>query len=127
MYDNVDPAGELIWLANKLLEVETAGKKAHILAHHPSGNGDCMHMWSTQYRRIIDRFENTVVAQFHGHTHNDHFAVYYDLADINRATSVSFTAGCGTPYSWINPNYRTYTLDADPTIMTVITSTGLVI
>ncbi|KAF4522137.1 hypothetical protein B566_EDAN012599 [Ephemera danica] len=114
MYDNVDPAGELMWLANKLLEVETAGKKAHILGHHPSGHSNCFHMWSTQYRRIIDRFENTVMAQFHGHTHNDHFAVYYDLADISRATSVSFTAGSGTPFTEVNPNYRVYVVDADP-------------
>ncbi|KAF4521930.1 hypothetical protein B566_EDAN009457 [Ephemera danica] len=85
MYDNVDPAGELMWLANKLLEVETAGKKAHILAHHPMGNDDCMHMWSSQYRRIVD----------------------------SRATSVTFTAGSGTPFSLINPNYRVYTIDAD--------------
>ncbi|KAF4529954.1 hypothetical protein B566_EDAN018237, partial [Ephemera danica] len=55
-----------------------------------------------------------MVAQFHGHTHNDHFAVYYDLADSSRATSVTFTAGSGTPFSLINPNYRVYTIDADP-------------
>jgi hypothetical protein len=55
MYDNVDPSGELIWLAETLLAAENNNMKVHILMHHTSGNKDCMHMWSTQYRRIIDR------------------------------------------------------------------------
>ncbi|KAF4518614.1 hypothetical protein B566_EDAN009863 [Ephemera danica] len=113
LYDSVDPANELMWLANRLLEVETTGKKAHILAHHPSGRPDCMHFWSSQYRRIIDRFENVIVAQFHGHTHNDQFNLYYDAMDPSRPTGVAFTAGCGTPASNRNPNYRSYKIDGD--------------
>ncbi|KAF4522138.1 hypothetical protein B566_EDAN012600 [Ephemera danica] len=69
---------------------------------------------NTMFCYSFNWFENTVMAQFHGHTHNDHFAVYYDLADISRATSVSFTAGSGTPFTKINPNYRIYVVDADP-------------
>ena len=32
--------------------------------------------WANQPPLVQRRFENTVVAQFHGHTHNDHFEVW---------------------------------------------------
>lgn len=55
MYDNVDPYEQLIWLSNQLLEAEIGNIKVHILTHIPPGFKDCMHFWSSQYRRIIDR------------------------------------------------------------------------
>ena len=59
------------------------------------------------------RFENSVVAQFHGHTHNDHYLLYFDESDAERATSVAFIGGSGTAYSDVNPNYRIYTVDGE--------------
>ncbi|CAB3360244.1 Hypothetical predicted protein [Cloeon dipterum] len=111
LYENKDPTGQLQWLAEQLLEAEKANKKVHILAHIPSGSGSCWDVWSKEYRKIIHRFENTVVAQFHGHTHNDHFNVYYDLENPARATSVAFIGGGATAYADVNPNYRIYTID----------------
>ncbi|XP_059469122.1 sphingomyelin phosphodiesterase-like [Neocloeon triangulifer] len=105
-----DPAGELVWLANELLAAEQAGQKVHILSHIP-GNSDCISVWGNQYRKIVDRFENTLVGQFHGHTHNDHYLIYFDPADSERATNVAFIGGSGTAYSDVNPNYRIYTVD----------------
>jgi sphingomyelin phosphodiesterase len=52
-----------------------------------------------------------VVAQFHGHTHNDHFNLFYDLDDPSRATSVAFVGGGATAYSDMNPNYKIYHVD----------------
>ena len=53
---------------------------------------------------------------FHGHTHNDHFQVYYDETGTRcaaatathqpRATNVGFISPSVTPYYWLNPGYR---------------------
>lgn len=54
-----------------------------------------------------------MVAQFHGHTHNDHYLLYFDPSDAERATNVAFIGGSGTAYSDVNPNYRIYSVDGD--------------
>lgn len=101
-----------MWLAQELLKAEQQNQKVHILAHIP-GNADCMPNWQKEYVRILDRFENTVVAQFHGHTHFEHVNIYYDPSDTARATQVGFIGGSGTAYSNVNPNYRIYTIDGE--------------
>ncbi|XP_059484529.1 sphingomyelin phosphodiesterase-like isoform X2 [Neocloeon triangulifer] len=111
LYDNKDPTGQLQWLAEQLLEAEKAQKKVHILAHIPAGSSSCWDVWSKEYRKLIHRFENTVVAQFHGHTHYDHFNLYYDLENPSRAISAAFVGGGATAYTDVNPNYRVYTVD----------------
>ena len=45
------------------------------------------------------RFEGTISGHFHGHTHNDEFAIYYDPANSSRATNVGF----------ISPSVATFT------------------
>ncbi|XP_065347089.1 sphingomyelin phosphodiesterase-like [Cloeon dipterum] len=112
LYENVDPAGQLMWFAQELLAAEQNGQKVHILAHIP-GSSDCMPNWQTQFLRILDRFENTIVAMFHGHTHNEHLNIYYDPNDRSRPTGVGFVGGSGTAFSNVNPNYRIYTIDGD--------------
>ncbi|CAB3361410.1 Hypothetical predicted protein [Cloeon dipterum] len=110
MHTTFDPAGELIWLANELLASEQANQKVHLLSHIP-GNSDCYYVWGKEFRRIVDRFENTIVGQFHGHTHNDHFHLFFDPTDSSRASGIGFVGGSGTSYSNVNPNYRIYHID----------------
>ncbi|XP_059484531.1 sphingomyelin phosphodiesterase-like [Neocloeon triangulifer] len=112
LYENEDPAGQLIWFAQELLASEQQNQKVHVLAHIPSSS-DCMPNWQKEYLRILDRFENTIVAMFHGHTHNEHFNIYYDPNNRTRATGVGFIGGSGTAFSNVNPNYRIYTIDGD--------------
>merc|ERR1712080_272773 len=74
--DFFDPGNMLAWLAEELAVAEQARERVHILSHVPAGVSECLGGWGREYAKIISRFENTVVAQFHGHTHNDHFQVY---------------------------------------------------
>ncbi len=60
------------------------------------------------------RFENTIVNQFYGHTHNDEFKVFYDSTG-SRATSFGFVTPSVTPYTDVNLSYRIYTVDGDYT------------
>ena len=108
----VDPAGILAWLAEELAAAELAGDRVHILSHVPPGLADCLGAWGREYARIVNRFENTVVGQFYGHTHNDEFQVFYDTETNSRATNVGFVTPSVTTHSGLNPSYRIYTMDA---------------
>ena len=72
-----DPDQTLEWLTNELLESESIGEKVHIISHIPSGSSYCLKAWSANYYQLVNRFENTIAAQFFGHTHNDQFYVGY--------------------------------------------------
>jgi hypothetical protein len=61
---------------------------------------------------LIFRFENTVTAIFNGHTHNDHFHVYYATDELTRPISVAVNGGSVTPFSDLNSNYKIYTVDS---------------
>ena len=47
----------------------------YIFTHIPVGNGDCLSTWANHMNTIIDRFSGTILGQFYGHTHEDHFYV----------------------------------------------------
>ena len=91
----------------------TITNKVHILSHVPPGNSECLGAWGREYSRIISRFEDTVAAQFHGHTHYDHFALHYDPANTSRATSVGFISPSVATYTGLSPGYRIYHVDPD--------------
>ncbi|CAG0884083.1 unnamed protein product [Darwinula stevensoni] len=109
-----DPDNHLQWLINELQAAETANEKVWILGHIPPGSTDCLPTWSRNYRRIINRYENTVVGQFFGHTHDDEYLVFYDMDDPERAINVGYVGPSITPYSYVNPSYRVYYADASP-------------
>ena len=107
----MDSSGALQWLVSVLADAEAAGEKVHIMSHIPPGNGDCLGGWGRNYARIIERFENTVVAQFFGHTHNDQFVVFYDSQTKSRPLNVGFVTPSVTTYTGMNPAYVIYTVD----------------
>ena len=107
--NSTDPLGQLEWLANVLQYSENNGEKVHIIGHiNPAG---CMDAWSDNYYRIINRYEATVTGQFFGHTHNDEFELFYDLNDNQRPVGIAYLTGSVTPFSFLNPSYRIYTVD----------------
>ncbi|RWS11022.1 sphingomyelin phosphodiesterase-like protein, partial [Dinothrombium tinctorium] len=117
LLNSTDPAHELQWLVNELQNSELLNETVHIIGHIPPGTSDCLQVWSANYYRIINRFENTVVAQFFGHTHNDEFEIFYDDSrmpdDISnlRATNVAYITPSVTTFGFMNPGYRIYTID----------------
>lgn len=53
------------------------------------------------------------MAQFHGHTHLEHFNLFYSADDPTRAISAGFVGGSATAFGGDNPNYRIYYVDGD--------------
>ena len=87
----------------------SSGERVHILGHHPLKS--CLPGWQREYGKIINRFQNTVTAQFHGHTHDDWFIVYHD--DQGAPSTQAFIAPSGTSYTNRNPEFRVYQVVAE--------------
>lgn len=111
LLNSTDPGQELEWLVQQLQASELIGEKVHIIGHIPPGHSDCLPVWSANYYRIINRFEDTVRGQFFGHSHLDEFEVFY--GDGERPTSVAYVGPSVTSYDGVNPSYRIYTVDGD--------------
>ena len=114
LYDPVDPGNQLAWLRDQLLEAEEAGDRVHLIGHVPPDHRECTEFWVYNYVRLMQRFSDTIAAQFYGHTHRDEFRVVYALDDKNGSQPVSFQFVCPsiTSYSQTNPAYRVYEIDA---------------
>ncbi|KAK3858597.1 hypothetical protein Pcinc_035220, partial [Petrolisthes cinctipes] len=106
-----DPGGELAWLEEELYRAEGAGELVHLLGHVPPGTAASERTWSKEFSRIIERYENTVRAQFYGHTHYDEFEIFHD--NTGRPCGVAYISPSQTPWFDLNPAYRIYYIDGD--------------
>lgn len=112
IFYGVEPIREQFqWLHDTLLEAEQAGDKVHILAHIPSNIDEFHGTCSREYRRIIDRFHKTIVAQFNGHTENYGFHLYYKENNLTSPISIGFNGGSIASYTYKNRNYAVYGVD----------------
>ncbi|GAB0097653.1 Sphingomyelin phosphodiesterase [Sergentomyia squamirostris] len=103
---------QLQWFHDTLLAAEAANEKVHVLGHIPSGTGDCYRVYAREYARIVERFWNTISAQFMGHTHADQFTIFYAPSNPYQAVNVQWNGGSTTAFSDVNPNYKYYTADS---------------
>lgn len=109
LLDPVDPNDELKWLVEVLTKAETNGEMVHIIGHiPPSAGGDCLKVWRNNYYNIMERFRDTVTAQFFGHTHTDEFEIIYADAALTTPISMAYICPSVTTYTESNPSYRTY-------------------
>lgn len=136
LQNSTDPMSQLQWLINELQMAETINEKVHIIGHIPPGSKDCSKIWSYNYFEIVARYENTITAQFFGHTHHDEIQLFYDPKhfgtqpiDINcflfylsndwnccvsgRATNIAYISPSLTPFDYGNPAFRIYYVDGD--------------
>ncbi|XP_028168351.1 sphingomyelin phosphodiesterase-like, partial [Ostrinia furnacalis] len=109
VYDPLDSKKHLDWLIEELHKAELAGEKVHILAHIPPGVHDLTHTWTREYYRIVNRFSDTIAAEFNGHTHSDEFKVFY--SPDNEPINVAWGGGSVTSYTFYNLNYKIVTFN----------------
>lgn len=91
------------WLHDTLLIAEKTDERVHILSHIPNGDEDYHQPCSREYRRIVDRFHKTIVAQFNGHTE------FFGFNLFNK--SVAFNGGSLATFSGVNRNYNAYNVN----------------
>lgn len=47
-----------------------------------------MKTWSRNFYDIVNRYENTIVALFYGHSHADEFEVFYETTEFSKKISL---------------------------------------
>ncbi|KAF9007913.1 sphingomyelin phosphodiesterase [Cyathus striatus] len=110
-----DPNGILGFLVQQLQDAEDAGQRAWIMAHMSPSSVDTFHDQSNYFDQIVQRYKNTIAAQFYGHSHIDEFAVgYSDYSNQNANTANNFglLAPSLTPRN-ANPAFKVYDVDPD--------------
>jgi hypothetical protein len=114
IFYGIEPIREQFqWLHDTLLDAEQKEEKVHILVHIPSNLDEILGACSREYRRIIDRFHKTIVAQFNGHTESFGFHLYYKENNLTNPIAVGFNGGSISAYSGNNPNYAVYRVDSE--------------
>ncbi|CAF1250243.1 unnamed protein product [Rotaria sordida] len=109
--NGTDPLDQLQWLVQWLQYAEDHEEKVHIIAHYPPRF--CLAVFSWNFNRIINRYENTIAGQFYGHTHYDEFNMFYDEIDPTRPVSMAYITPSLSPRPFSNPSYRIYTMDGN--------------
>lgn len=89
--DDSDVGGSLAWFEKQLAATAAAGEKAFVLFHEP--NGGLLANASNTIRALISAYRDSIVALFHGHTHNDEFNIFFDATTAGAAPVVpAYTA-----------------------------------
>lgn len=111
LFDPVDPGEKLVWMTKELVAAESEGDKVHIIGHIPPDNKECTQAWLFNYLRIIERFQDTILAQYFGHTHRDEFRVLVSTSNKPKPISVAYIGPSITAFTENNPSYRVYYTD----------------
>lgn len=116
LFNPVDPANQLKWLSDELHKAETAGDRVHIIGHIPPDNRECTQAWLYNFLRIIDRFNETILAQYYGHTHRDEYRLFYSPSQAGVPIGLAYIGPSITPFTENNPAYRLYYMDESGTL-----------
>ncbi|KAJ7895181.1 Metallo-dependent phosphatase-like protein [Mycena olivaceomarginata] len=110
-----DPNGIIAFMVEQLQAAEDAGERVWIIGHIPLGTADTVVDQSNYYDQVLQRYKNTIAAQFFGHTHRDGFQIAYsNYSDQTAHTAVSaaLIGPALTPTSG-NPAFKFYDIDPD--------------
>ncbi|KAJ4490159.1 sphingomyelin phosphodiesterase [Lentinula aciculospora] len=110
-----DPNGIFSFMVEQLQAAETAGQKVWVIGHIPLGKSDLVEDQSNYYDQILQRYKDTIIGQFFGHSHKDQFEIAYsDYNDQTAANAVGVGLICPalTPTSG-NPAFKVYDVDPD--------------
>jgi len=123
--ENPDNSGMLRFLTDELFRAERDGERVWIIGHILTGwqGSEGMFKPTELFYHIVSRFApHTIAAIFFGHTHQDHFQVFYrathaNTARVDRSTmnavTTSFIAPSVTTSKNLNPSFRVMKVDPD--------------
>ncbi|CAH1999492.1 unnamed protein product [Acanthoscelides obtectus] len=110
MYNTTYINEQLDFMRVELEDSEARGQFVHIIAHVPTGNGECVQPWERSYVALVRRFAHIIVGQFYGHTHTDELKIFYD-EDYLKPINVGYNGASLTTYEDYNPNYKVMYVD----------------
>lgn len=110
-YDVQSIRSQFQWLHDVLLAAEKSGEKVHILAHIPNNDEDYYQPCSREFRKIVDRFHETIAGQFVGHTEYFGFNLFSQENNLARPLNIAWNGGSLATFTGVNRNYVKYTVD----------------
>lgn len=102
--DSGDVGGQLQWLNETLAAARAKHELVYIISHIPWSA--LMSNYSNVAWKLMDEYQDVVVAQFFGHTHEDEFVVTRDFDTNTKPINTAFVAPSVTPTG--NPAFRAY-------------------
>jgi len=108
-----DPLGQLLWLQRELEASETIDEDVFIIMHIPLGTDFAIAKWNDVFNALMERFANTVVSLFSGHTHSDHLKFLTQSDDKSKVYMQNFIGNSLTTYSNYEPSFRVFKVDSD--------------
>jgi len=115
--DPTDPGYQFSWLETELRKAEANKESVMIINHIPFGETSSLDECGLRYKALVNRFTNTIIGQFSGHTHYDEIKVNTAYFDKHTATGTQFIAPSVTTYTRKNPSFRIFELDIDNMIL----------
>lgn len=83
------------------------------MMHIPT-NYDCLGVWSRVFDAIVQRYAHIIRGQFTGHTHWDHFELFYDSSSkTKKAINANYIAPSMTTYLNSLPSFRVFEADSE--------------
>lgn len=107
-----DPQNQFAWMEDILRSAEKAGEVVFIIGHIPPGDSTYTTECSKRYQVLVDRFSNIIRGNFFGHTHYDEFRIITEYFNKDKIAGIIYTAPSLTTYSFQNPSFRIYDLEA---------------
>eukprot|EP00753_Platysulcus_tardus_P005028 PLAT1286.1.p2 GENE.PLAT1286.1~~PLAT1286.1.p2 ORF type:complete len:590 (-),score=272.05 PLAT1286.1:664-2433(-) len=101
--NHTDAEVELCWLERVLQMAREHDEVVYIYQHGPTSH-DCFDFWGDAYLSLVRRFNDVIVGQFMGHTHDDSFVLYHDEAGL--PINMAHVAPSITTHYNLNPSFR---------------------
>ena len=113
LFRTFDPLGHLQWLQRELEDSENRGEDVYIIMHIPPGTSFAIAKWNDIFNALMERFANTVISAFAGHTHEDHIIIHTTQEDKSKVFMQNFCGASLTTYSSYHPSFRVFHVDTD--------------
>ena len=106
--DPTDPTNFLEWAEQELKQSEKLGQAVYFTAHIYTSS--CLVPWAKRFNALIERYAYTVRGQIYGHAHGEFFNLY--KGQDSKAMNVAYISSSMTTYSYRNPSFRKFEVDA---------------
>ena len=104
--NGTDFTGQFAWAEDALRQARARGEKVYVLHHHPQNSLDG---FSGKFNRLMEEYQDIVVASFAGHAHTAFERVKFDSETSQKPIFVQYVSGSGDPNGQLNPTFRVYT------------------
>ncbi|KAJ6236244.1 sphingomyelin phosphodiesterase [Anaeramoeba flamelloides] len=115
-----DWVNQIAWLEGEIEKAKSNGEKVYIFGHVPIGHASdrvipplCYIDSSLKISKLMEKYPDTIVAMFSGHTHYDEFRVIYDTETFTKPVGMNLISPSFVPEGNRYSGFRIYDYDTD--------------